>query len=121
MTPVASPASASTCPVCHTSLDANGTCPRCRAPEDWNDQIEAVDFILRRFRDWFQDGQLSEKQLNALLAHYEKRKADMQAARDGTQPFVNDPAFPARDYCWSCEHYLYKSSSHCHECGAPVA
>ena len=36
------------------------------------------------------------------------------------QVFVSDATFPRRDECWSCKEYLYKNSSHCHECGAPV-
>lgn len=114
-----SPPPLPSCSTCQTTLDPNGTCPRCRAPEDWNDQIEAIDFVLRRLRDWQQNGQLTDRQLNAFTDLYEKRKQEMQSAVNA-RLFQPAPGFPPRDECWSCAQYLYKSSSHCQECGAPI-
>lgn len=108
------------CSVCQTPLDPNGTCPLCRAPDEWNDQIEAADFIVRRLREWHQDGRMTDRQLEMLTAHYETRKQAMAQSAAAKQLFTSDPTFPRRDECWSCQKYLYQSSSHCQECGAPI-
>ncbi len=107
------------CSICQTTLDPNRTCPRCRAPEDWHDQMEAVDFVVRRLkaRD---DGQLTDRQFQTLGDAYEKRKQAMASSASTQQVFARDKTFPPRDACWSCNSYLYKNSSHCTECGAPV-
>ena len=110
----------STCSVCQTTLDPNGTCPRCRAPEDWNDQIGAVDFVLRRLQDWNKSGQLTDRQLQSLTDLFEQRKKAMQDAASAKQPFKREDTFPAADECWSCKEYLYTNSSHCNQCGAPI-
>ena len=39
---------------------------RCRAPEDWTDQMHAVDIVVRRLNDWNKNGQLSDRQLQGL-------------------------------------------------------
>src|SRR5258705_352279 len=101
---------AQACSVCQTTLDPNGTCPRCRAPEDWADQSEAVDFVLRRLKDWQQGGQLTDRQLQALIEHYDKRKETMTKASAAKQLFASDPTFSRRDECWSCKEYLYRNS-----------
>jgi hypothetical protein len=108
------------CSHCQTTLDPNGSCPRCRAPEDWQDQIEAIDFVVRRLKAWQQDGQLTDRQFQALADAYEKRKQAMAFAASAQQIFARDATFPPRDECWSCKNYLYKNSSHCEDCGAPV-
>jgi hypothetical protein len=109
-----------TCSVCQTTLDPNGTCPRCRAPEDWNDQIEALDFVLRRLEEWHEKGHLKKTQIEAFAAMYEKRRQVMTTASGSRQTFQADATFPRRDVCWNCREYLYTNSSHCHECGAPI-
>ena len=116
----AAPPPLPSCPVCQTSLGPNGTCPRCRASEDWKDQIEGIDFVLRRFKDWNKCGQLSDNQLQMLTDRYEKRRQAMEAAAGTGQPFQRAPAFSPRDECWSCQEYLATNSSHCHSCGAPI-
>ncbi len=110
-----------TCPTCQTVLDANRTCPRCRAPEEWNDQIEAVDFVVRRLIDWHKAGQLTDRQLQVLSDQYAKRREAMAAAASAGQLFERDPSFPRRDDCWSCTEYLYTADPYCHGCGAPLA
>ncbi len=109
-----------TCSVCQKVLDPNGTCPRCRAPEDWNDQIEALDFVVRRLKDWNQAGHLTDRQFQTLADSYQKRRDMMMGASSGGQTFQADATFARRDECWSCKEYLYRNSSHCHGCGAPV-
>jgi hypothetical protein len=116
----ATPPPLPTCSVCQWILDPNGTCPRCRAPEDWNDQIEANDFIVRRLNDWRQAGQLTDRQLQTLADIYARRREAMLAAGNARQPFHADATFSRRDECWSCKQYLAKKSSHCHDCGAPL-
>ncbi len=108
------------CSRCQATLDPNGSCPSCRAPEDWADQIEAIDFVLRRLGDWQQEGQASDPRLQKLTALYAQKRTDLQSALSAHGPFVREPTFPARDECWSCAQYLYKKSSHCTECGAPI-
>jgi hypothetical protein len=108
------------CSVCQTVLDPNRTCPRCRAPEDWKDQIEAIDFVMRRFKEWNKAGQISDKQLQGLTERIDKRRRAMEAAAGSGQLFQRDPTFPPRDECWSCKEYLAHNSSHCHGCGAPI-
>ena len=109
-----------TCSVCQTALDPNGTCPSCRAPEDWNDQIEGLDFIIRRLQEWHKDGRLADRQHKSFTEVLVRRREDMQRAAAAKLAFQADSTFPHRDECWSCNHYLYKSDSHCHECGAPI-
>ena len=91
-----------TCSVCQATLDPNGTCPRCRAPEDWNDQIEAIDFVLRRLKEWHASGQLTDRQMQTFVDDYEKRKQAMSAAAGAKETFVPDATFSRRDECWSC-------------------
>ncbi len=117
----ASPPPLPKCSVCQTTLDPNGTCPRCRAPEDWQDQIDALDFVVRRLKAWRDDGRLTERQFQALTDDYQKRRQAMTAAASAQQVFVRDKTFPPRDECWSCRGYLHDNSSHCTECGAPIA
>src|SRR5260370_4781336 len=109
-----------TCSVCQTTLDPNGTCPSCRAPEDWNDQIEALDFVLRRLEEWHEKGHLKKTQIEAFAAMYEKRRQVMTTASGSRQTFQADATFPRRDVCWSCREYLCTNSSHSHECGVPI-
>lgn len=116
----AAPPPLPTCSACQSALDPNGSCPRCRAPEDWADQIEAIDFVVRRLRDWQQNGELSDRQLQSLTEHYDKRRQEMQTASAARECFRPEPTFAARDHCWSCDTYLYTNSSHCSECGAPI-
>lgn len=116
----AAPPPLPTCPQCQTALDANGTCPRCRAPQDWNDQIEAIDFVVRRLIEWHREGRLTDRQMQALSDEYARRRAVMAAQAEGSQVFQRDPTFPPRDECWSCTRYLYKASPYCTECGAPL-
>jgi hypothetical protein len=110
-----------TCPTCQTALDANGTCPRCRAPEDWNDQIDGLDFVVRRLIDWHKGGQLTDRQMQTLSDHYAKRREALAAAASTGQVCERDAKFPPRDECWSCGGYLYTNTPYCQECGAPIA
>jgi hypothetical protein len=109
------------CSVCQTVLDPNGTCPRCRAPEDWGDQIEAVDFVLRRLTEWHTNRQLTDKQLQSFADLYNKRKQSMSFAAVNKQAFEPDATYARRDECWSCKEYLYTNASHCASCGAPIS
>jgi hypothetical protein len=115
-----SPPPLQSCSVCQATLDPNGTCPRCRAPGDWTDQIEAVDFVLRRLGEWHQKGQLTDRQQQAFAGIYEKRMQTMSAASSAKQTFQPEATFSRRDECWSCKEYLYTNSSHCQSCGAPI-
>jgi hypothetical protein len=110
-----------TCPVCQAVLDPNKTCPRCRASEDWNDQIDALDFVVRRLKDWHQAGKMTDRQLQLFGDIYARRREAMTGANGNKELFQPDPTYPRRDECWSCKRYLLKTSSHCHECGAPLA
>ncbi len=109
-----------TCITCQTALDPNGTCPRCRAPEDWNDQVEALDFVLRRLREWHSLSKLTDRQIQTCNENHEKRRQAMVAAGAAHQTFRCDDTFSRRDECWSCKEYLYTNSSHCPSCGVPV-
>jgi hypothetical protein len=115
-----SPPPLPTCSNCQTTLDPNGSCPRCRAPQDWNDHIEAVDFVVRRLRDWHQQGKITDRQLEALADIYAKRRLAMEHSATDRQIFQAEPTYTRRDTCWSCAEYLYTNASHCQSCGAPV-
>jgi hypothetical protein len=119
MMPVAPPPLPS-CPTCEGVLDANGACLRCRAALEWQDQIEALDFVVRRFQDWHKDGQLTDRQLKSLSDRWDERRRAMVAAAEAKQPFHRDAALPPNDECWSCQEYLYTPTSHCERCGAPL-
>lgn len=108
------------CTQCQTVLDPNGTCPRCRAPEDWNDQAEAIDFVLRRLREWQQAGQLTDRQLQSLSDEYARRRQACEASSAAHEFFEPDATFARRDECWSCREYLYTSAPYCPSCGAPA-
>lgn len=114
------PPALSTCSVCQTTLDPNGACPRCRAPEDWSDYADALDFVLRRLREWHQAGRITDRQVQALGDQIEQRKQTAQTAANAHEVFHGPEGFPRADECWSCSTYLYKSGSHCHDCGAPI-
>ncbi len=109
-----------TCSVCQTALDGNGTCARCRAPADWGEQVEAIDFVQRRLDDWQRAGRITDRQLGSLADHYTRRRQEIQSAIDAKQVYQAAPGFSRNDECWSCQSYLYQNSSHCSECGAPI-
>ena len=83
--------------------------------------MEAIDFVVRRLKDWHQQGHLTDRQLQTLSELYDVRRARMATASSAGQLLQPDATFSRRDECWSCAEYLYSNSSHCHGCGAPIA
>ena len=72
------------CPVCGTPMEHNGVCPRCRGVEDWSEQIQAVDYVVRRLQDWHALGSLTSRQMQQLTESYARRRQEMvQAQQDG--------------------------------------
>src|SRR6516225_6810938 len=53
-----------TCPVCGSATDETG-CPRCQASLDWQEQVEAIDFVVRRLEDCHREGRLTDRQWTA--------------------------------------------------------
>jgi hypothetical protein len=110
-----------TCSVCQNVLAPNGTCSRCRAPEDWGDQVEALDFVVGRLKEWQKKGNLNDRQLQALTDAYAKRRQTMTATSSAGQSFQPDATFVRGDECWSCKEHMQSGAPHCNECGAPMA
>ena len=109
-----------TCPVCGSATDETG-CPRCQASLDWQEQVEAIDFVVRRLEDWHREGRLTDRQWTALSTAHTGERQSIEAAGMAGKIVDSDINLPPRLRCWSCKEPISASTSHCDACGAPVS
>jgi hypothetical protein len=114
------PPALTACPACGTATEGNGACPRCQAADLWADQVQAVDFVLRRLEDWHKGGSITTRQYQTLSDIYNRRRDAMVAASQSGQAFRPEPNLPARDVCWSCKEPAPADLASCDHCGAPI-
>jgi hypothetical protein len=106
------------CPACGTPIEKGGECSRCRSADAQAEQVEAIDFVVRRVEGWYRDGRLTDRQWQGLSEMYARERLAITAAAGGAGPSIN---MPRRDRCWSCKESLAAGSSHCDACGAPAS
>jgi hypothetical protein len=106
-----SPPPLKTCPACGTPIETAGDCPQCAAALDKQEPIEASDFTLRRFEEWFKAGRLTDRQWQAIAEQLTRQR------QHSGSPGVS---LPPRTRCWSCKESVTGAASHCEACGAPV-
>src|ERR1043166_4074097 len=106
------------CPVCGSPTDETG-CPRCQASLDWQEQVEGIDFVVRRLEDWHKEGRLTDRQWTALSAEYAGYRQTISDAGRGGRAVDAPIQLPPRLRCWSCKDRI-GADSHCNGCGAPV-
>lgn len=104
------------CPVCGTPTEARNRCPKCTAALDNDEQVEAIDFALRRLEEWYKAGRLTDQQWRAIAENLTRQR---QLASAGS-PAPSSANLPRRDQCWSCHVPLAGQATHCDGCGAPV-
>ncbi len=109
------------CPACGTPLENARPCPHCRGAEDAREQVEALDFAVRRLDDWHKEGRLTDLQCKTLsepYAHQRQLAADAVQSGADVGPTVN---LAPRQRCWSCKQAIAPDATHCEACGAPVS
>jgi hypothetical protein len=109
-----------TCPACGTPVEQDGTCSRCRTVDDRGEQVEAIDYVVRRLEDWYKGGRLSERQWKELSEAYARERQALAAAVQAGGPVASSVNLPPRDRCWSCKEPVAAGASHCDACGAPA-
>jgi hypothetical protein len=108
------------CPVCGTPIDAGGACPRCTPAENWREQLEAIDFAVRRLEAWHKEGRLTDRQWQALSDTYGRQRQAVTEAGQAGREVGPSASLPARDRCWSCKEPIADGTTHCESCGAPL-
>jgi hypothetical protein len=111
------------CPQCGNLTEKDGVCPRCQALDDSKEQIEAIDFVLRRLEGWHHEARLTDAQWQKLSQEY---LHDRQCASDAAQ--AGGPAakgvcinLATGLSCWSCKGPIQAGIRYCEPCGAPVS
>ena len=106
------------CPVCGTASANNELCPHCKSSGDWTEQVQAVDFVVRRLQEWHQAGRLTDRQLHSLTEGYARDRQIMVESSQAGRPFARHPSMPPDDICWSCKAPFDGKPAYCRDCGA---
>ncbi len=94
--------------------------PPIQAGDDRTEQIEALDFVLRRLEDWFKAGRLTDRQWQSVAQMYGRERQALAAPDQTGTPVEPSINLPRRNRCWSCKEDVPGTPSHCEACGAPA-
>src|SRR3954468_18992621 len=103
------------CPACGTATDREGPCPACQAAGR-SEPFDALDFVARRLEEWYNAGQLTDRQLRRIGEMYAARRQGV-TERAGAGKAAGLDNLPSGDRCWSCKEPLGGATDYCRDCG----
>jgi hypothetical protein len=79
----------------------------------------ALDFALRRFTAWHQEGGVGDRRYQDITDYYTAQREEIvRRVREGQLGPV-DSTLPSPYHCWSCDARRDPPPDHCADCGAP--